>query len=159
MTKRYYYTDALAAAWMAKHFGMVIYTHQLDNGVCPKRWRDFNESLDSLARDVIDGCEDRYYIHAESLQLLEPQDGDGVEFDRWYWERTRKEPGFEDAPIATHYGSVRRMKATNKDGGVWMQISSAGIGWDDNYSGGFSLPFKIIRRNGLAFHWPESEEA
>lgn len=60
-TKRYFYTDPLAAAWMAKHFGMVFRENppQDDGWVSPPN-------------DV----RERYIICPDSLHLLEPQDKD-----------------------------------------------------------------------------------
>lgn len=176
MTKRYYYTDPLAAAWMAKHFGMKLHSIHTDEQMAdydiPETDRNFDwfDSciVDGFERDVemvsdaieyIEKASDCIYIHPDSLHLLEPQEGDAVEFDRWNWSRKREDRGFQDAPTGMDYGAIRKTKSTNREDGYFVQISSAGFRWDDNYSGRFSLPFKIIQRNGLAFHWPESEEA
>lgn len=68
---RYYYTDPLAAAWMAEYFGM----------------RFIGDEGQDL--DLADGCgfwrggtyyfydnEKLIYIHPDSVHLLEPQEGD-----------------------------------------------------------------------------------
>lgn len=68
---RYYYTDPLAAAWMAKHFGMKF---------CDKASHSVSAdpSLWYMA--------ERHYqagplfIHPDSLHLLEPQKHDLVDF-------------------------------------------------------------------------------
>ena len=69
------YTDALAAAWMAKHQGMVFKSGHgsvlyYDGG------SDFRVKNTS---GVYAG--EYYYIHRDSLNLLEPKAGDLVEFD------------------------------------------------------------------------------
>lgn len=66
---RYYYTDALAAAWMAKHFGMKFYHPDGD---------EFAPVGTSDAVDLFINAEhgQRLYIHHDSLALLEPQSGD-----------------------------------------------------------------------------------
>jgi hypothetical protein len=73
----YYYTDPLAAAWMAKHFGM--------------RFNCFSFELIGLIdefepttfvyvtpENIADACEQeiKAYIIPESLDILEPQPGD-----------------------------------------------------------------------------------
>lgn len=62
---KYYYTDPLAAAWMAKHFGMQF---SFDGGM--KYEEIWNLSIDS---------EPPFYIHPDSLHLLEQQVGDAVQ--------------------------------------------------------------------------------
>lgn len=67
---RYFYTDPLAAAWMAKHFGM-----------------EFEERPDIISGYSIVYCAEEfkatppYYIHPDSLYLLKPNEGDI--FIRW----------------------------------------------------------------------------
>jgi len=59
-----YYTDPLAAAWMTKHFGM-----------------KFSTDSKFAANDrpiAIDDKYDKFYIHPDSLHLLEPQYNDIV---------------------------------------------------------------------------------
>ncbi|MBP3958377.1 hypothetical protein J8F10_24270 [Gemmata sp. G18] len=68
--KRHFYTDPLAAAWMAKHIGM--------------RFGFFDERSDFREYEVpITGEDDwwrsdrgRFYVHPDSLHLLEPRIGD-----------------------------------------------------------------------------------
>jgi hypothetical protein len=76
MTKRYFYTDPLAAAWMAKHFGMrhgfIDAAGEFNEFVVPisgddDKWRTQGESI---------------YVHSDSLHLLEPQVGDVFVSDR-----------------------------------------------------------------------------
>lgn len=64
---RWYYDDALAAAWMAKHFEMKF--EAPDDG----------PPLDLLGVILCaDMGMERFDIHPDSLYLLEPQDGDLV---------------------------------------------------------------------------------
>ena len=67
---RYFYTDPLAAAWMAKHFGLEFLVKQ-GNGF--RRLRD-SEYLTAahIKRSV------RYFVADDSLHLLEPRKGDLV---------------------------------------------------------------------------------
>jgi hypothetical protein len=71
---RYFYTDPLAAAWMAKHFGM-----------------KFNEGLptvefssDPVGRNMtavlvtVDDLFPRFHVHPDSLHLLKPRVGDST---------------------------------------------------------------------------------
>jgi hypothetical protein len=83
MTKRFFYTDPLAAAWMAKHFGMKL--------VCLHRNEDDGVDADHVGtpypfehaildaemwEDAIRGTCRNIYVHPDSLPLLEPQIGD-----------------------------------------------------------------------------------
>ena len=132
---RWFYSDPLAAAWMCGKFGMCIYTHGLNNGVHPKRWQDFEETLPSLAKDAIDGCEDRYYIHPESLHLLDPQVGDLCLF------------------TPHKYGHIEETEKQKEIGGKQHEVVMLdGFYEEASYFGA------IIQRNGIAFMWPESEE-
>ena len=144
---RYYYTDPLAAAYMAKHY-------------CMKFRDNDGETLES-DRDVLVGNYDGGYydpvegnieVHPDSLHLLEPQVGDAVEFDRWFWDRQRFHE-YKDYPYHAHYGRVGAYGRNDE----YLGISSCGVGWDntDADSPRFTLPFKIIQRNGKPFFWPE----
>lgn len=66
MAKRYYYTDPLAAAWMAREFGM-----------------RFDSSTTTFlpvwsAKALVGSIEGKYkgYIHPDSEHLLEPMAGE-----------------------------------------------------------------------------------
>lgn len=66
---RFFYTDPLAAAWMAKHFGM-----KFVNGgkrIPPVTY--------SFLHNDLSGCRLKYTIHPDSLWLLEPILSDAVE--------------------------------------------------------------------------------
>lgn len=92
-----------------------------------------------------------YYISPSCEYLLKPQNNDGVEFDRWYWDRQHR-PYLKDPEYQPHYGLVR-IKSHGKE------IFSSGVTWDSvEPHEDFTLPVKIIQRNGQPFHWPEVEE-
>lgn len=64
MTKRYFYTDPLAAAWMAKHHGM-RFQHNPDGNEC---------DIQALfAAGVFRFQKMMLYIHPDSLAILEPK--------------------------------------------------------------------------------------
>ena len=60
----YFYTDPLAAAWMAKHFGMKM---AIPDG---KQGWTLNQLIIAFQIDS------PIHIHPDSLPLLEPRDGD-----------------------------------------------------------------------------------
>src|SRR4051794_7466770 len=64
VSRRYFYTDPLAAAWMARHFGM--------------RYQALPSHITSydFIEGSLDGGDGPYIIHPDSLHLLEPQIGD-----------------------------------------------------------------------------------
>ena len=73
-TTRYYYTDPLAAAWMAKHFGMHF---DCDDAETP--WDICASTMcQSLTED-----DEPYYIHPDSVHLLEPMAGDVLAIPSW----------------------------------------------------------------------------
>jgi hypothetical protein len=116
---RYFYSDPLAAAWMSKHFGMRITDA---NGVA--------ESIEDMCTTawLLDESEALWYLHSDSVQLLDPQNGDLVQH--------RGMIGVYDAcgqivivseAVETHCYNIRT---------------------DD---------YRIILRDGKPFHWPQSE--
>jgi hypothetical protein len=129
MTRRYFYTDPLAAAWMAKHFGMKFGIKH--NGMI--HWNcigKINEPFEPLQRaeDILDPISEPLplYIHPDSLHLLKPTVGDVV--------RTVA-PTFD----AVMYTLIK------DDVGRYEDLTSED--W-----------FAILERSGIAFMWPESEE-
>lgn len=77
---RWYYTDPLAAAWMAKHFGM-RFSGAFADGFFEIEAR--KSPLCSMGEWFPKGDDFEYYglyyIHPDSLHLLEPKEGDVVE--------------------------------------------------------------------------------
>ncbi len=69
---RYFYTDPLAAAWMAKHFGMNFYWIDPE-AIAPG---DFSLELDDLISEITNKYIERFYVHAQSVHLLEPREAD-----------------------------------------------------------------------------------
>lgn len=65
---RFYYDDPLAAAWMAKHFGMFFEDDVVD-------WR---APCAVWGQRILFDDKRKRYIHSDSLPLLEPQTGDLV---------------------------------------------------------------------------------
>jgi hypothetical protein len=72
--KRAFYTDPLAAAWMEKHFRMRYSVEGLPHATLTAL------SIRALWASLLEGEDatvpDRYYIHPDSLHLLEPKKGD-----------------------------------------------------------------------------------
>lgn len=122
MTKAYYYTDALAAAWMAKHFGMAFDVNDFD-GVMFRNWSDWERFFTSNFNHFQKGSA-KWRVSEDSLHLLEPRDGDEgtdslgfqCEHDEYGWLRCSEESPHPLEPVT------------------------------------------IDKRDGIAFHWPESEE-
>lgn len=66
---RWYYTDPLAAAWMAKHFDFYIGWYE------EERWCKHSSVEDIVAHPM----SAKLYIHPDSLPLLEPKCYDIIE--------------------------------------------------------------------------------
>lgn len=146
MTKRYFYTDHLAAAWMANKFGMQF---QLQDGA--HLWVSLDYEIgfwgtlsnikiidrknpDFMAMAPLTGGE-RLIIKVDNLHLLNPQTGDVLSLLRAVQTGVNnngvKLLDFISGDPGEPYPHIMRM----------MQVGA-----------------QIIMRNGKAFIWPESEE-
>lgn len=138
--KRYFYTDPLAASWMAKHFGMKLLAES-----------DFDGLVDAGARFI--DCDDTFrelwqhdfiylgklYVHPDSLGLLEPKKGDLIHIVRGFCSYHKN---VDD--VAKGGGKTVT--------GIW----SDGEHWDITTKKPLH-DWEIIQCAGKAFHWPESE--
>ncbi len=135
---RYFYRDPLAAAWMAKHFGMKLLAESSDEGRlvdAGARFIDCDDTFRELWQHDFSYL-GKLYVHPDILHLLEPQVGDVV--------------------IAELHGPVRIANFAEFKGRKTIETVS------DCYGGGSFYPegvTSIIQRNGMAFHWPEQEAA
>lgn len=127
-----FYTDPLAAAWMAKHFGMRFVEHGSYSGTII-----YTEGRNG---DTAIAEHSRYTIHPASLHLLEPLVGDILN-----WQTGKGEPWWED-----HSRYIYPPQGTHD---VFTAESAARM------LGKPELSAKIIRRDGRVFFWPESEAA
>jgi hypothetical protein len=130
---RYFYTDSLAAAWMAKHFGMVFREKPpLDDG-----W------VDPLMND-----RGRYIICPDSMHLLEPRPGDKVSYS---------------FGVGQHAGEawdeVKGIIASNDEGYPYTGNGEPYVLVDDCDEFPLSRLKEIFQRDGKPFMWPESEVA
>jgi len=146
---RYFYTDPLAAAWMARHFGMklVCLHHNKDDGVEAEQAGTpypFAHAILSaeMWEDAIHATCRRIYVHAESLRLLEPQVGDMISHLTSGGERASYTIVPQDSPL--------KEKCPHSFG------PPSRADWDLKHASGV-WEHKIIQRNGVAFHHPESE--
>jgi hypothetical protein len=135
---RYFYTDPLAACWMAKHFGMACFCEFTEKeriafeipateqgfpfgycGFCDpcsiERWGEVIAASKNFRK---------IYVRADSLHLLEPHDGDKDERGLVY------------------------MKCSHHQKMSWVDFQSDN--WCDERG-------RTMMRNGIAFMWPESE--
>lgn len=117
---KYFYTDPLAAAWMAKHHGMKTKSHSVLNGIVDDQISDY-----LMDADVGSDC--HYYIHPDSLHLLEPQVGD----------------------VISGIGGSGKLRTR-----IVQEVIE---GAEDNASALIAKGCTIIQRNGIAFMWPEGE--
>lgn len=137
---RYFYTDPLEAAYMAKHYGMRFNrpTNMNDSGFYTEDFSDWYGC--GLTEVMYGGGFGKFYIHPDSLAILEPQVGD----------------------LFVGHNGLFRVDETHypKEGGGW----EPGPCWKlvDGYHRYFPDAFgderKIIQRQGKAFFWPEVGE-
>lgn len=144
--KRFFYTDPLAAAWQAKHFGTKFGIEHNGKvvwdciGTLGGPWGPLTDPSDILDPISEHDC---LYVHPDSLPLLSPQVNDYVEYYNCFlgtiWKRENglfllQETSLNNPPEeVSHYTPMERVEAKFID--------------------------RIIQRNGIPFMWPESEEA
>jgi hypothetical protein len=110
MEIRSFYSDPFAAAWMADKFGF--------------RFGDQRTAYpipfchDVIDEDRLNGRPAKYYVHAESLHLLEPQDGDVGQDDSGYWYMWN--------PVVKRWVAIQVMAEMQPDGEVTI-IQRKGI--------------------------------
>lgn len=124
--KRHFYTDPLAAAWMAKHFGMRF--------VSAFSGKEFDGSvIVANAGSPIEAIREQqtYVIHPDSLHLLEPKVGDMV----------------------SHLG-LRAWRIDSIDGAAYHH-PAVGSEKIDRFTLKSDSP-TIIQRDGKPFFWPEA---
>jgi hypothetical protein len=126
---RYFYTDPLAAAWMAKRFGMRFDVDMEDVLLAVYHFHrqqtqhlDISPELQNISVTVTGR---KIFVHPGSLHLLEPKVGDLLEV---------LENGFN---VAKRVHDAFDLKALKSE---WRLL-------------------EIIHRAGTRFHWPESEAA
>lgn len=124
---KYFYTDPLEAAYMAKRYRMDILLIDDAHALKPDYFRDWTSiigELEDCHAIEPDKARDKYYIHSDSLSILEPRVGDLM----------KQGSGYE---IVT--------KIFDDGRGVVSQSSV------------FLPPYHIIQRNGIPFFWPKSK--
>lgn len=124
--KHYFYTDPLAAGWMAKHHNIQFeryYFFGIETQLIEEGW--YNKAVVGWMGED----KPKFYIHPDSLHLLEPEEGDVGISPLNDWEMACL---FCDAE--------------------WV------ISTPDNHFTVEVPNIKIIQREGKPFFWPESEE-
>lgn len=133
MTKKLFYTDPLAAIYMAREFGVKFIDAEklvYDDG-------DINYFFDIFANvdDVINAYTKEHYIHPDSYDIFEPQKDDLVD-------------------LGDHgFAFVTERKGNNINCALFHIENCA---WKDGYWHRRWVP--IIQRNNKPFFTPESEE-
>lgn len=146
--RRYYYTDPIAAAYMHMEYNVAIEAENNCNSpfrVPIKDWCVI-DGIASEARflelgvrsDLFKGntwvsasTSHKFYIHPDSLHILEPQVGDVIET---YDKRTS---------IPKVGGALKRVR---------------GVNFAEHLFAAQGVNGRIIQRNGKPFFWPECEE-
>jgi hypothetical protein len=123
---RCFFTDPLAAAWMAKHHGFTLYVGDIEaDDIDAYSAHNSHHVVDDWGYRRRPGCQllpiDRIYVHPSSMHLLEPDLGDVCDYDGEF-------PGSTIWQMHDHSEPAEVFKS-------------------------------IIQRNGVPFHWPESEAA
>jgi hypothetical protein len=131
MNKRYY-DSSIIAAYMAKEFGAVIVD---DKGVTFRLAEIIHDSF-------FGGYDGKFYLHPDSLSLLEPVVGDLYEVDVTC-----------DVPMLNEKYELIGYKSRSSPFAEHMRVPVS-----RNLNGEF---LRIIQRNGKPFFWPleESEGA
>lgn len=126
---KYFYTDTLAAAWMMKHHGFLLQDKETSDEVYDMTY-DLMIEGDDFGKPLA-----KYYIHPDSVHLLEPQEGD-ISY------MPINLPNIKPAIFIWNKETIEAFKELSKING----ITNLCIG-------------RIIMRNGLPFMWPETDPA
>ena len=134
---KYYYTDPLKAAYMAREFGIKIY--QPEDAEYQEAKLSLSELLNEAANQesgFVPVYAPPYCVHPDCLEMLKPQVGDLIEY----------------SPHKTEYiaGHDRIHHEASMDGFISLVDFN-------NYWGDEQLA-PIIQRNGNAFFTPEISE-
>lgn len=140
MSKKLYYTDPLAAAYMAREFGVRFHdeNNAVEYGDNYKLYGllDFIEPVywpgdePPVEIEKYTAAYERYYVHPDSYHIFDPQEGDRDEDGYTYDSKIEawvSLPHFDE-----NYGELVTMKGPKES--------------------------KTARRNNEPFFWPESEE-
>lgn len=144
MPKRAYYTCAIKAAFMAKYHGMRFH-HKGDtlteayNDLSDFFWADFGYDIDEQ--------DPPFYIHPDSMHLLNKKAGDWVSF----FSGKVSQGSWPDMIESVIPSGDERYPYTG-DGRTVYTLESMNPDWF------YADRIKIIQRNGEAFFWPEFEE-
>lgn len=128
---RYFYRDPLAAAWMAKHFGIQLIRQYVYPNPAHNYWA--SEPYSAWQSCVDTAPPDRLYVHANSLHILDPQRD-----DIWAVQSSRNDGRWWVGPL--------------DEGGLQVCVGNMWIKKEN------IMARKIIQRDGMSFHWPESEQ-
>lgn len=141
---RYLYTDPLAAAWMAKHYGMKfecdVKVTTLDLTDYPPYNKppttEYCHKIFLTEDDVLDWRHiQKYYIHPDSVRLLAPIGGDLV--------------SVLQSHVINMFGTYQDNKVLN----IFLR-SMCGLKVEKISE---DAEIRIIQRNCAAFIWPEVE--
>lgn len=145
MSKRYYYTDPLAAAWMALHFGVVLEDEGQYGAVRNhKNAESILTDMEDCHSVELDRAQQMYYLNSNSLHILEPMVGDLVS-------------NTHDAYSAKHRPCSGIVVGFMNDN--TSAVVSTGIRHNGKEAFVEAVrALKIIQRNGVAFMWPEQEK-
>ena len=150
MTRRYFYTDPLAAAWMAKHFGMMFGIRHFDKFVPEPIYFNGVWAAAKLVDEILDFDPDvALYVHPDSLHLLEPKVGDMIMHGSYKREQDKNPEGWT-AVLVTGLLPPEFESELRAESGVTKPLCYA-------YDEEIMICHRIIQRDGIAFHWPESE--
>jgi hypothetical protein len=130
--RRYFYTDPLAAAWMELHHD--VKTGNLDDPFFSAWQVTFFEADWRRSGEQPPEYRQRYYIHPDSLHLLEPRIGDLI----------------HNGCCALYYMVIDEW-ISGFSGNAEVEVERA-VDWFSGEHYGL-----IIQRGGKPFMWPESE--
>lgn len=146
---RYVYTDPLAAAWMAKHFNCKL-KDQNGNEIKLCKGTLIHTNAIAFESEVDDGWEEyqgRFYIHPDSLHLLQPSISDFCSCRDEFLIEMR---GFYAGDMGIYIGYGGSMAGiSGHDGKLFLK---------GRYCHYKANTLVVIQRDGIPFMWPECED-
>jgi hypothetical protein len=144
---RFFYTDPLAAAWMAKHFGMKLLAETDYDGLvnAGARFIDCDDTFRELWQHDFSYL-GKLYVHPDSLNVLTPKSGDCGWFHTLGLARIIRVT--EQAIFTDVDGDPQKGQTPDSLFRIFMRLMPC-------------EPYQTARgevnRRFLEFHWPESE--
>jgi len=148
---KYYYTDPLIVAYMARKFNIITEQGSVENGdyIINDRASFFHYLKEELPKTINSNVEHRYYIHTSCVEILKPQVGDLITSNHKF-ELDKNDDEFPGSFVIAKSDEMFPLTCLSQ---FILTEENYDNAWSDYHFEGQ----EIIQRNGKAFFMPEVE--